>query len=240
VEGKGIDMPSPSASERFSILCEAISNKKQDAGTFRESLMKAYNCLDEVRILPSGEESDLTEIATREKECAERCLKGIGPDENEAMFGQGDLRSVLAKEIGTRVEEHKMIPWLGGDWVSMARIIIHNADLQIGVADGETTPEREYRPEHIIRVWPISGIIGSPKVLPMQRTQRWNFKIGKGGSSTDIFLQLSTVNQKYTAEDYSWVILAEPPALLGKIADTETGLSMNLWKGLVRDPGTKQ
>ena len=236
-------MPSLSASERFSILCEAISNKKQDAGTFRENLMKAYNCQDEGRVLPSGEEereSSLRETAVREKEFAERCLSGIGPDENEAVLGQGDLCSVLAKEIGTRREKHKMIPWLGGDWVSMARIIIHNADLQIGVADGEATPEREYRPEYLIRVWPIEYIVGEPKSLPMQRTNRINFKIGKPGSGIDIFVQISTVNQKYDPHDFSWVILAEPPALLGKIADQETGLAKNLWRGMVRDPGTKQ
>jgi hypothetical protein len=74
----------------------------------------------------------------------------------------------------------------------------------------------------------------------MQRTNRINFKIGKPGSGIDIFVQISTVNQKYDPHDFSWVILAEPPALLGKIADQETGLAKNLWRGMVRDPGTKQ
>ena len=224
-----------SAEERFDILVEALKNTdNQSADTFRENLLKAYNCENGVAL---GKWSS-TEAAEIEKEFAERCLAGIGPDENEATLDMENLCTVLTKEIGTQKEDHKLIPWLGGDWVKMARLIIHNAEIQLAGADDPRPPNRTEEIWRIIRVWPIKDTVGDPRALPMQRTNRICYRIGNSTSGIQkIWVQARSALK---VQDYQWVILAEPPGELGRIANEETGLARNLWKGLEWDPGDEQ
>ena len=222
------------AQQRFDFLHKALDGRKtQDSTAFREYLLSAYDCEDGQKLGKWSSE----EVARIEKEFALRCLNGIGPDENEATFDQGNLCTVLAKEIGTLKEDHKMIPWLGGDWVSMARLIIHNADIALAGADATEKPERIEEARDLIRVWPVKEIKDETKLLPYQRTTRICLVIG-GSFGTEEEIYLQTSGHKFL--DYRWVILPQPPGKLHTVSKKDTGLARNLWQGRDWDPGEDQ
>jgi len=221
-----------SAMERFDSLVNALKNtNNQTPDSFRKDLLKAYGCQDGVALGKWSSE----EAAKIEKQFAQRCLDGIGPDENEATFDQENLCTVLTKEIGTQKEDNQMIPWLQGNWIEMAKLIIHNANIQLAGADDPSPPNRTAPVERIIQVWPIEGILGDPKMLKKQGTSRICYEIGNNKSGLfRIFLQ--THGNGY--QNYDWVILAEPPGSL--TSNREEGVSRNLWVGTEWDPGDDQ
>jgi len=128
-----------------------------------------------------------------------------------------------------------MIPWLGGNWIGMAKLIIHNADIQLAGADDPRPPARTETVEQLIQVWPIGDIVGDPKMLKKQGTNRICYRIGNKNSGEPIIF-LQTRGSKF--QEYSWVVLAEPPGKL--TSNREEGLSRNLWEGLEWDPGDDQ
>ena len=217
------------ARKRFDCLVKALGNTiNQTPDTFRRDLLTAYGCEDGVALGKWSSE----EAAKIEKKFAQRCLEGVGPDENEATFDQANLCTVLAKEIGTQREDHKMFPWLGGDWITMAKLIIDNAERQLAGADDPKPADRVEPVDRIIRVWPIKRVVGNPVRLQKQGKHKICYQL----EDTDKKIFLQTSGSDY--QDYNWVILAEPPGKL--TSKREEGLSENLWEGTEWDPGDDQ
>jgi len=219
------------AKGRFELLVEAINDKSnQQADQFRKNVLAAYGCDDQ----SSSGKWEPDELAKKEKEFAERCLSGRGPDEIEATLDQGNLCTVLAKEIGTQTESHQMMPWLGGDWITMANLIIHNSKIALAGSDDEKPKDRVAEALEIIRLWPVLGMIGDPVGLPAEGTQRIQLQIGIESCEEKIYLQTKTVNF-----DYEWIMLAEAPKKLHNLGTKESGVPRNLWKGFEWDPGDR-
>tara|TARA_B100000029_G_scaffold516542_1_gene630713 strand:- start:2182 stop:2868 length:687 start_codon:yes stop_codon:yes gene_type:complete len=220
------------AKGRFELLVKAINDKSnQQADLFRKNVLAAYGCDDQ----SSSGKWEPDELARKEKEFAERCLSGRGPDEIEATLDQGNLCTVLAKEIGTQTERYQMMPWLGGDWITMANLIIHNSKIALAGSDDEKPKDRVDEPLEIIRLWPVLGTVGEPVSLPSEGTHRIQLKIGIDGCEETISLQ--TGERRYF--DYEWIMLAEAPRKLHNLSTKESGVPSNLWKGFEWDPGDR-
>tara|TARA_Y100000588_G_C14197024_1_gene900687 strand:- start:93 stop:737 length:645 start_codon:yes stop_codon:yes gene_type:complete len=208
-------------------------------------MMEAYG-FDEPAI------GDLTRTARLEKEFAEKCLRGEGPTQQELTI-TGDLRAVLLKEIGLIPEPDYVdedtgeripipaTPWLMGDWVRMAKLIIHYAELE----ENNENDLSKWTPDDMVRLWPIdtdAGVGGwnrESTIVEEEGTDRYECFIktfdGKMKErNRRVLLQaLGTEHRSYT-----WLILPEGPSKLTSIR--EKGISRNLWTGLPYPPGTSQ
>ena len=231
------------AIERFEALMDALWPPRETA-LFREKMMKAYG-FDEPAI------GDLTRTARLEKEFAEKCLRGEGPTQQELTI-TGDLRAVLLKEIGLVPEPDYVdedtgeripipaTPWLMGDWVRMAELIIHYADLN------REHDHCNHEPTDIVRLWPIDmdkGVGGWSKEriqLEQERTDRVECFI----TTYDRRLRPQSKSIRVQAEgnrhkSYRWLILPEGPSQITS-SSRDKGLARNLWSGLIMPPGTPQ
>ena len=235
------------AIERFEALMDALWPPRETA-IFREKMMKAYG-FDEPAI------GDLTRTARLEKEFAEKCLRGEGPTQQELTI-TGDLRAVLLKEIGLVPEPDYVddatgeripipaTPWLMGDWVRMAELIIHYAEMEIG---DDKNDHSHHTPQHIVRLWPIDTKVHAAgwnldtrRSLEQEGTDRIECVIrGRnkehGDDSRTIALQAAGTEYRR----YTWLMLPEGPDKLMS-SSREKGLARNLWAGLVYSPGTPQ
>ena len=89
----------------------------------RPSILFAYGLID-----IESKETTSEEIKKEEVEFAKQCLNGKGGNLGEYMFKKPSLISVLAMEYGLlKMYDSKAVsrPWFGGDWISMAELIIH-------------------------------------------------------------------------------------------------------------------
>ena len=231
------------AESRFQALMEALT-PPSNLGRFRTSMMKAYG-LDHQVVL------DVDETMEAEKEFANKCLNGEGPTQQE-LTARGDLRAVLLKEIGLIPEDDivdentgesvsiEATPWLKGDWVKMAKLIVHFVELE----ENNKTDDELRSPLDMVRLCPIDtneGVGGWAKesyFVEEEGTSRYQCFIktysGKKWGSKGIYLQADSAKHK----SYTWLILPEGPNQITSTRDK--GISRNLWTGLRYPPGTSQ
>lgn len=231
------------AETKFRALMEAL-HPPSTLGRFRTLMMKAYG-LDEAVLDPD-------ETRKIEKVFAQKCLDGEGPTQQE-LTARGDLRAVLLKEIGLIPEDDIIdestgksvsiiaTPWLMGDWIQMARMIVYYAELE----EKKENDHKTWTPADMVRLWPIDtdqGVGGWSKestIVAEEGTDRYECfiktydKNKKVGSKP---LLLQAVGAKHRS--YTWLILPEGPSQL--TSTREKGISRNLWTGLRYPPGTSQ
>lgn len=231
------------AKERHKAVMEALWPPQQTA-SFRGLMMKAYG-FDEPAI------GDLTRTARQEKEFAEKCLRGEGPTQQELTI-TGDLRAVLLKEIGLVPEPDHVdestgeripiaaTPWLMGDWVRMAGLIIHYAGLD------REHDHSSHEPTDMVRLYPIDfneGLQGWSKEkiqLAQERTDRVECFIktyDRKMNPQSLCIRLQAEGSKH--KSYRWLILPEGASQI-KSSSRDEGLARNLWSGLPYPPGTPQ
>ena len=155
------------------------------------------------------------------------CLRGIGGQEGDFLFESPNLISVLATEIGLlpppEGNDSPVRPWFGGDWVSMAELIIYIANLQL---HGQRRDSFGRNPQELIRVYEVEWLTDS---LSTANILKAKVKLGSGGTPHPISLQ-----HKEDATDSEWISLAAPIEKLYLISSQlpdgkNSGIPANLW-----------
>ena len=201
--------------------------------------------LDAYGIEPGTSNIDMEKLAIMESEFAENCLSGKGSDPNQMIQVHGDLRTVLAIEIGIiqpEVIDGKPCArrqWLGGDWIEMAKLIILNSqNAKAGSEFGHEFVPMEKAPSQLLKLWPICP--GSVKQgAPFQYSSRsrldlkyhvFNVKKQKMEDSQDyirLYHNIGTNPDIRDCEEHKWIQLPSAPANMGD--DPSSRIPENLW-----------
>jgi hypothetical protein len=233
-------MPSSSSSEqelegkamdRFRHIYNALNESSLESTQFRNEMRLAYGFKNEYSLDPK-------ETAKKEREFAENCLSGRGSDTNQMAYDHGDLRTVLAIEIGIFPAERgadgeplKRRQWFGGDWIKMAHLIIENSE-----AASNKPVDRRTQPADVIRLWPIkAGSIASRTSIHSTNLYKTSLVLDQSGKDSDTIYLLyeDPANKHEHFDGHKWISLPVAPNKLYQISNVqlkkESGIPENLW-----------
>ena len=226
------------AYQRFTNLWNAISSANSaESDALRENLLTAYGNPDKT----SADKN----LAAKELAIAESCLAGEGAKSTEFYLlahNENSLISVLAKELGlVQMDDNQAIsrPWLGGDWVSMAELIIHITSKKLGKG-GDPFPKEPFDMIRVFRVEWDSGkrdnvFVAHPLISDTKEKNQTFYLL-----STNTKLALGTTG-------IEWISICVPPSKLHLISEQlpnqkMDGVPENLWEFLPAEtePGTEE
>ena len=225
---------------RFNKIYNLLENNQPGSEVFRREMLAAYG----LKADPS--QRDPLEIAKMEEEFAKNCLSGKGSDATQMVQIHGDLRSVLAIEIGIiplesrSGNDYMRRQWFGGDWIEMARLIICNSKN----AQAENDSEKKTEPmdktgKQLLKFWPIvtesfKGVPGNRVSYTSRRPAELRLEGGSGENSRSvdhakIHLYLNEkLNPSFLeCQEHKWILLPNPPSKLGD--DPGSRVPENLW-----------
>ena len=224
-----------SAATRFQALWEVLEPPNPKGipapSDMREQLMTAYG-------FPRGDQGidNSRESAEEERNFAMACLRGEGGTEGQFLWESNNLTSVLASEIGLLPppadNDSPMRPWFGGDWASMAELVIYIADNQLS----SITRPFGRTPTELIRVYPIEWDTAARTQLNLLEAR---IKLGTRGHK-DILLQnkdakkLGHGQPSRKPTESEWISLCVPFDNLYLISNQlpegpQSGIPANLW-----------
>ena len=196
----------------------------------RSYILFAYGLID-----AENRETTSDDIKQDELEFARMCLEGKGEELGKYIFRKSNLISVLAMEYGLLDmygDNSVSRPWFGGDWISMAELIIH---ICRGRKDKSTFSKG---PRDLIRLYRVEwdtvaaeNVYGANLSLSYKTPQ----ELMENQSSTEnekIYLKTTKNPLKST-----WISLAAPIGKLNIITDQQRdgkkgGIPENLWEAL--------
>ena len=197
----------------------------------RSFILFSYGLID-----AKNQENSSDEMKQNELEFARMCLEGKGEEVGKYIFRKPNLISVLAMEYGLLKmygENSVSRPWFGGDWISMAELIIH---ICRGRKDKSTFSKG---PRDLIRLYPVKWDKDSS-----ENVYGANFSLSHIGGQQSGENQSSTENEKIYLKTTKepplkslWISLAAPIGRLNIITDQQRdgkkgGIPENLWEAL--------
>jgi len=196
----------------------------------RSFILFAYGLID-----AENREISSDEIKQDELEFARMCLEGKGEEVGKYIFRKRNLISVLAMEYGLLEmygDNSVSRPWFGGDWISMAELIIH---ICRGRKDKSTFSKG---PRDLIRLYRVEW-----DTVAAENVYGANFSLSYIARQQSMENQSSTENEKIYLKTTKnplkslWISLAAPIGRLNIITDQQRdgkkgGIPENLWEAL--------
>ena len=216
---------------RLRCLWNALAEiDKLDWAEARSFILFSYGLIDtKTREIPSDE------MQKNELEFARMCLEGKGEEVGKYIFRKPNLISVLAMEYGLLEmygDNSVSRPWFGGDWISMAELIIH-------ICRGRNEQSTFSKgPRDLIRLYRVEW-----DNVSVRNVYGANFSLSYRGRQQSMENQSPTENEMIylkttkTPLKSLWISLAAPIGRLNIITDQQRdgkkgGIPENLWEAL--------